>query len=247
MRPFDDVRRVLGDREDDTPDGVVRSDLTRNQRTGSPEVIYAARKTVPQIIAGIETLIAVNGRVVISQIPDRLALSEALPHGISLHIGDDARSGVAVRGNATRVSSGGKVAVLTAGTSDIPAAAEAALVASEMGCDVRSTWDVGVAGIHRLVRPLEEMIAWEADVFVVAAGMDGILPTIVSGLVPQPVIGLPVSTGYGFGGEGLGALTTMLQTCSPGLVVVNIDNGVGAGMTAGRIANRCALARAGQQ
>ena len=132
---------------------------------------------------------------------------------------------------------------MTAGTSDIPVAAEAALIAREMGCAIQTTWDVGVAGIHRLVRPLEMLIDWDPDVFVVAAGMDGILPTIISGLVPQPVIGLPVSTGYGFGGEGVGALTTMLQTCSPGMAVVNIDNGVGAGMTAARMANRAAAAR----
>jgi NCAIR mutase (PurE)-related protein len=132
---------------------------------------------------------------------------------------------------------------MTAGSSDIPVAAEAALVAREMGCEIATTWDVGVAGIHRLVRPLETLITWDPDVFVVAAGMDGILPTIVTGLVPQPVIGIPVSTGYGFGGEGTGALTTMLQSCSPGVTVVNIDNGVGAGITAARIANRCAAAR----
>ena len=137
--------------------------------------------------------------------------------------------------------------MISAGTSDIPVAAEAALIAAEMGCAVQTTWDVGVAGIHRLVRPLEAMIEWDADVFIVAAGMDGILPTIVSGLVPQPIIGLPISTGYGFGGDGVGALTTMLQSCSPGLSVVNIDNGIGAGITAARIANRVARARAGSR
>ena len=140
---------------------------------------------------------------------------------------------------------GGRVAVIRAGTSDIPVAAEAALIAAEMGCEVRTTWDVGVAGIHRLVRPLEAMIEWGPDAFVVSAGMDGILPTIVTGLVRQPVIGLPMSTGYGFGGEGVGALTTMLQSCAPGMSVVNIDNGIGAGVMAARIANAAARARQG--
>jgi NCAIR mutase (PurE)-related protein len=149
-----------------------------------------------------------------------------------------------IRADAQTPQTGGRIAVITAGSSDVPVASEAALIACEMGCEVRSTWDVGVAGIHRLVRPLEQMVTWDADVFIVAAGMDGILPAIVSGLVSQPVIGLPVSTGYGFGGQGVGAMTTMLQTCSPGLAVVNIDNGLGAGITAGRIANRAALNRA---
>jgi NCAIR mutase (PurE)-related protein len=116
-------------------------------------------------------------------------------------------------------------------------------MAAEMGCEVRSVWDVGVAGIHRLVNPLEMLTGWDADVFVVAAGMDGVLPTVVCGLVKQPVIGLPVSTGYGFGGEGVGALTTMLQSCAPGLAVVNIDNGIGAGAMAALIANRAARFR----
>jgi pyridinium-3,5-biscarboxylic acid mononucleotide synthase len=170
-------------------------------------------------------------------------LSEALPANVWLEPAQGSRAAVAVLESAAAPQVGGRVAVISAGTSDVPVAAEAALVAREMGCDVQTTWDVGVAGIHRLVRPLEGMIEWDADAFIVAAGMDGILPTIVSGLVSQPIIGLPVSTGYGFGGHGVGALTTMLQTCSPGLAVVNIDNGVGAGITAGRIAIRAARGR----
>lgn len=243
MRPFDDVRREVNDDSTLEPGQEVRSDVHRGRRTGGPEVIYAARKSTAQIVAGIESLIGVSGRVVISQIPDVTGLRAALPVGLELVLEPGERSGVVFRAGSTPPQSGGRVAVLTAGTSDIPVAAEAALIAREMGCAVDTTWDVGVAGIHRLVRPLEAMIDRDPDVFVVAAGMDGILPTIVSGLVPQPVIGVPVSTGYGFGGQGVGALTTMLQSCSPGLAVVNIDNGVGAGMTAARIANRCAAAR----
>ncbi len=243
MRPFDDLRRELDGAADVNPDQVVRSDLHRGRRTGGPEVIYAARKSIDQILAGIETLITVSGRVVVSQIPDVDGLHSRLPDGLTLELDPGYRSGVVFSAGSHAPESGGRVVVMTAGTSDIPVAAEAALIAREMGCAIQTTWDVGVAGIHRLVRPLELLIDWDPDVFVVAAGMDGILPTIISGLVPQPVIGLPVSTGYGFGGEGVGALTTMLQTCSPGMAVVNIDNGVGAGMTAARIANRVASAR----
>jgi NCAIR mutase (PurE)-related protein len=138
---------------------------------------------------------------------------------------------------------GGHVGVISAGTSDIPVAAEAALVAKEMGCRVTCIYDVGVAGLHRLIEPLRNLLSNDVDVIIVAAGMDGALPSVVAGIVPVPVIGLPTSIGYGFGGNGIAALLSMLQTCAPGLSVVNIDNGVGAGITAALIANRVAQAR----
>jgi len=114
----------------------------------------------------------------------------------------------------------------------------------EMGCAVTEIFDVGVAGLHRLFEPLQQLLDEErVDVLIVAAGMDGALPSVVSGLVDVPVIGLPTSVGYGMGGKGKAALLSMLQTCSPGLAVVNIDNGIGAGSMAGLIANRAAAAR----
>jgi NCAIR mutase (PurE)-related protein len=128
------------------------------------------------------------------------------------------------------------VGLLTAGTSDIPVAEEAALVMEHMGCRVERGYDVGVAGLHRLAEPLARMVKSGVDVLVVCAGMEGALPSVVTGLVDVPVIGVPTSTGYGLGGDGTAALLSMLQTCSPGLVVVNIDNGVGAGATAALIA-----------
>src|SRR5450759_2893069 len=126
----------------------------------------------------------------------------------------------------------GKVGILTAGTSDLPAAEEAQMVVEACGLEVRLHADLGVAGLHRFVGPLASTLEWGADVLIVAAGMDGVLPGLVAGLIDAPVIGLPVSTGYGRGGAGEAALTTMLQSCSTGLVVVNIDNGVGAGAAA---------------
>ncbi len=142
-----------------------------------------------------------------------------------------------------RSSTGGRVGIISAGTSDIPAAEEAALIAEEMGCDVTCIYDVGVAGLHRLIEPLRNLLISGVDAIVVAAGMDGALPSVVAGLVPVPVIGLPTSIGYGMGGKGVAALLSMLQTCAPGLSVVNIDNGVGAGSTAALIANQVAQAR----
>jgi pyridinium-3,5-biscarboxylic acid mononucleotide synthase len=141
----------------------------------------------------------------------------------------------------TPARTGGRVGVLSAGTSDVPVAEEAALMAEEMGCQVTRVYDVGVAGLHRLLEPLRALLSSEVDVMIVAAGMDGALPSVVAGLVPVPVIGLPTSVGYGLGGRGVAALLSMLQTCAPGLSVVNIDNGIGAGSTAALIANRVAL------
>ncbi len=114
------------------------------------------------------------------------------------------------------------------------------MVIEACGLEARLEADLGVAGLHRLISPLVEIMAWDPDVLVVAAGMDGVLPGLVAGLVEVPVIGLPVSVGYGAGGEGHGALLTMLQSCSTGLLVVNIDNGVGAGAAATLIASRAA-------
>lgn len=222
MRPFDDLRDALAGAEDVVIGGEVRSDPRRSQRTGTPEIIYAARKSVAQVLSGVAGLIEVNGRVVISHLSAEFepALRASLPPGLELTMAPGSRSGVVAAADSAPPDTGGRVGVITAGTSDVAAASEAALIAREMGCEIRTSWDVGVAGIHRLVQPLEAMTEWDADVIIVAAGMDGILPTVVSGLVAQPIIGLPVSSGYGFGGEGIGALTTMLQTCSPGLAVV---------------------------
>jgi NCAIR mutase (PurE)-related protein len=138
---------------------------------------------------------------------------------------------------------GGKVGLLTAGTSDVPAADEARMVVEACGLEARLAADLGVAGLHRFVGPLSAILEWGADVVIVAAGMDGVLPGLVAGLIDIPVIGLPVSTGYGHGGAGEAALGTMLQSCSTGLVVVNIDNGVGAGAAAALIAARAAQGR----
>ncbi len=112
-----------------------------------------------------------------------------------------------------------------------------------MGCDVEMVMDVGVAGIHRLFAPLRAVLDNQVDVMIVAAGMDGALPSVIAGLVPVPVIGLPTSVGYGYGGNGQAALMSMLQSCAPGLTVVNIDNAVGAGSSAAMIANMAARAR----
>ncbi len=137
----------------------------------------------------------------------------------------------------------GTVGVIAAGTSDIGVAEEARLVAEAMGCNVIASYDVGIAGLHRLFPILKDMLAKDVDAIVVAAGMEGALPSVVASLVDVPVIGVPTSVGYGFGAGGVAALTSMLQSCTLGLAVVNIDNGVGAGVLAAMIAKRVAKYR----
>jgi pyridinium-3,5-biscarboxylic acid mononucleotide synthase len=249
--PFVDLREALktSDRIPDEPTTAdtpsVRVDANRMQRTGIPEVVYAGNKSREDVAHALRRLAEASGRALASRVrPDDVeAIRDALEPTFSIEDHDRARALVAFRPGTDRPSRGGVVGVMSAGTSDIPIAAEAALIASEMGTKVLEAWDVGVAGLHRLVTPLERFAAEPIDVLIVAAGMDGALPSVVAGLVDVPVIGLPTSIGYGLGAGGIGALTTMLQSCAPGLVVVNIDNGIGAGSTAALIANRVAASR----
>lgn len=215
-------------------------DLGRPDRKGVPEVVYAPGKTPEQVARACKAMVEHGLRAVVSgYTPDQRAeISSSLPEAPIKEAGR-----ALVVGSGEPAPSGGRVAILTAGTSDIPAAEETAAVAREMGCAVETFYDVGVAGIHRLVAPLEALKDFDPDCLVVAAGMEGALPSVVAGLVAVPVVGLPTSTGYGLGGDGTAAILGMLQTCSPGLAVVNVDNGIGAGTTAALIANRAARGR----
>jgi NCAIR mutase (PurE)-related protein len=226
----------------------TRADPNRERRKGIPEIVFGETKSVTQIIAMMQDLLAGSGRVIVSRMrPEMIAPVQAAFQGYSVRVSEAARALVVYRPEYVRPNTGGQVGVISAGTSDIPVAEEATLIAEEMGCQVTRIYDVGVAGLHRLMGPLRELLSTNVDVIIVVAGMDGALPSVVSGLVPVPVIGLPTSIGYGMGGKGVAALLSMLQTCAPGLVVVNIDNGVGAGITAALIANRVAYARMQQE
>ncbi len=222
----------------------TRADAGREQRKGVPEVIFGETKAVPQIIAIAQALLNGSGRAIISRVqPEAMVSLQAAFQAHTVYVREAARAMVIYKSDYVRRSTGGHVGIISAGTSDIPVAEEAALIAEEMGCRVTCIYDVGVAGLHRLIEPLRNLLSTEVDAIIVAAGMDGALPSVVTGLVPVPVIGLPTSIGYGLGGKGIAALLAMLQTCAPGLTVVNIDNGVGAGSTAALIANRVAQAR----
>jgi pyridinium-3,5-biscarboxylic acid mononucleotide synthase len=215
-------------------------DLGRSVRKGVPEVVYARGKSPAQVAGICATLLESCERVIVSApTPEHEAEIQAtLPETPLRRAGRSVVLGV-----GEPVPSGGRVGALSAGTSDLPVLEEALAVAGEMGASVMVFHDVGVAGVHRLAAPLEELREFDPDCLVVAAGMEGALPSVVSGLVAVPVIGLPTSTGYGLGGDGTAAILGMLQTCSPGLSVVNVDNGVGAGATAALIANRAAAGR----
>lgn len=248
--PFGDLRRALqrdpdgGERALDLGERV-RVDPNRRIRTGIPEVVHAGSKPAADVAEALRRLAAANGRALASRVPAASipVIRSSLEPDLTIESHPEARALVACRPGSLRPALGGRVGVLSAGSSDVPVALEAALMAEEMGACVSSAWDVGVAGLHRLVGPLERFHSEQVAVIIVAAGMDGALPSVVAGVVDVPVIGLPTSVGYGLGAGGVGALTTMLQSCAPGLVVVNIDNGIGAGATAALIANRAASRR----
>lgn len=212
-------------------------DLGRSPRKGVPEVVYARGKTPEQTTKICAALLQSTSRVIVSAVsPEHeAALRAALPDTPLRHSGR-----AIVLGFGEPTQTGGRVGALSAGTSDLPVLDEALAVVREMGVSAMSFHDVGVAGVHRLAEPLRELREFDPDCLIVAAGMEGALPSVISGLVNVPVVGLPTSTGYGLGGDGTAAILGMLQTCSPGLSVVNVDNGVGAGATAALIANRAA-------
>lgn len=221
---------------------IAKVDTHRAKRTGIPEAIIADCKACDEVAAIARVHLKSEGRVIITRACDEnyTALKQ-LADEMSLDIRWSKRARIVVIG-CPADKTGGKVGVISAGTADIPVAEEARVIAEEMGCSATAIYDVGAAGIHRLFPELTRLIEAGVDAIVVVAGREGTLPTIVSGLVDVPVIGVPVSTGYGAGGKGEAALLSMLQSCSV-LTVVNIDAGFVAGAFAARIANLVAKHR----
>lgn len=224
--------------------GFARLDTNRDVRRGVPEVVYASRKSVADLEAIVCRFLDERGYVLITRLePAGADALRSVLGGATVSYRPDACILAAYTPAYRPQEERGCVGLLTAGTSDIPVAEEAALVMTHMGCRVERGYDTGVAGLHRLVEPLTRMLEAGAAVLVVVAGMEGALPSVVAGLVDVPVIGVPTSTGYGLGGDGTAALYAMLQSCSPGLVTVNIDNGVGAGAAAALIARGAATGK----
>ena len=225
---------------------IAKLDGNRSLRKGIPEIILAEGKTPDDVAEISKRMVAKYGRTIVSRCEKEheAAIRKVLEHAdVKVENNEKAKIVIAKNKDFSVKPSGGRIGLLTAGTSDIPVAEEAKLIAQEMGCTVKAIYDVGVAGIHRLLEPIKEIIADDADVIVVAAGREGALASVVCGLVDVPVIAVPTSNSYGFGAKGVSTLMAMLQSCSLGLAVVNIDSGVAAGAVAALIANRAAKFR----
>jgi NCAIR mutase (PurE)-related protein len=213
--------------------GYARVDVDRADRTGDPEVVYGAGKSPEQVVGILSTLHERHpSRAVLATrlSPESMALVRAELPDAAL---DEVARAVTLGPLPT---ARGTVAVISAGTSDAPVAAEAALTIAVHGAAVERIDDVGVAGLHRLLEARDRFVG--ADCLVVVAGMEGALPSVVGGLTGVPLVAVPTSVGYGASFGGLAALLAMLNSCAPGVTVVNIDNGYGAGVFAARVARR---------
>ena len=224
----DAARRITELQYEDV--GYARVDHSRSTRQGFPEVVFGAGKTREQVVGIVERLVRHAPNVLVTH-------TDAATFGEVRNIVTEAEwheSANLIRIQRDKTELGvGEIAVVTAGTSDIPVAEEAALTAEAMGNRVKRVWDVGVAGIHRILA--ERSLLQSARVAIVAAGMEGALPSVVGGLVSVPVIAVPTSIGYGASFGGVAALLGMLNSCASNVTVVNIDNGFGAGFVASLI------------
>ena len=211
--------------------GFAKVDHHRTLRQGFPEVIMGQGKQPKEIAAIVRALRRRRANVLVTRLSaEKMAMVKKLVSGLKYHAAAHAATCV---GKPIKITGKGAVLVVCAGTSDIPVAEEAALTAAMMGNRVEKLFDVGVAGIHRLLGNRQQLYA--ASVVIVIAGMEGALPSVVAGLIDKPVIAVPTSVGYGASFNGLAALLAMLNSCASGVTVVNIDNGFGAGFAASLI------------
>lgn len=222
----------------------AKIDTGRKHRHGIPEVIFAEHKQLNEIKKIIQRVLKKSNSVLVSRLKKNdinKILEFSKRNKFKVEIGKNSTSILIFKKPVKKNK--GIVGILAAGTSDIGVAEEARLMCEAMCCQCIYSYDVGVAGLHRVLPVLKEFIKNEVDSIVVVAGMEGALATLVSSSVNVPVIGVPTSVGYGYGEKGVATLASMLQSCSLGLAVVNIDNGIGAGAMAASIANRVNLKR----
>lgn len=216
-KPFEDI-------------GYAKIDLHRSTRQGAPEVIYGESKTTEQIRGIVDEMVKNHQEtILITRLSEEKA--DLLRNSYKIDYYDEARIGII--GTIPPADGIGKIVIATGGTSDIPIAEEAAVTAMAHGNEVVRLYDVGVAGLHRLLSHLDELMS--ASVIIAIAGMEGALASVIGGLVDCPVIAVPTSVGYGASFNGMSALLSMLNSCASGVSVVNIDNGFGAGYLAGMI------------
>lgn len=224
---------------------IAKIDIGRETRKGIPEIILGEGKTPENILQITKNMLKKTGRVIISRVQENQVkiIKQNIPENASLQINSKAKIIIIKKSDYKTKKTDGKVGILTAGTSDISVAEEAKIIVEEMGCQTITTYDVGVAGIHRLFPHLKEMIEKDVDIIIAIAGREGALPSVIAGTIDVPIIAVPTSIGYGLGEKGVSALIAMLQSCSLGIAVVNIDGGVAAGTIAALIANRISKAR----
>lgn len=232
---LEEAEKILKTIQIDELGDFAKLDIARHVRTGIPEVIFAEGKEDGDLIK-IILHCAHRGHVMITRLnADKYELIKPKLDSINnAQFKYNKKAHILVIKNH-EVEKRGKIGILTAGTSDISVAEEARVTAEEMGCEVITSYDAGVAGMHRLFPPLKKMLEEDVKALIVVAGMEGALPSVVAGIVDVPVIGVPTSVGYGVGEGGFTALYAMLQSCAPGIAVVNIDNGFGAGVFAAKI------------
>lgn len=244
----DEAERKLRLLAIDSVGDFARLDVGRGLRRGIPEVVLGDVKGLEELVEIARRMLEASGRAIVSRVSKEVAervVEELKPPRYRYE--GRARMLILYSGDFELEKTGGRVAVLAAGTADVPVAEEARVIAEEMGCETKTFYDVGVAALHRALAAVREALEWGADAIVVAAGREAALASLVASLADVPVVGLPVSVGYGFAGQGLSALAAMLQSCPLGLAVVNIDAGVAAGAFAALIANRVARARRNRQ
>jgi hypothetical protein len=216
----------------------AKIDTGRKIRNGVPEVILAEKKQLSEIKKIIVKVLTKTDLVLVSRIQKNhfeKIIQYCKNNKLKIKKGKNTRT-LLIHQKIIK-KTGGKVGIITAGTSDISVAEEARLMCEAMNCECITSYDIGIAGLHRIFPILKEFIKSEVNIIIVAAGMEGALASVVSSTVNIPVIGVPTSVGYGYGEKGIAALASMLQSCSLGLSVVNIDNGIGAGAVASKIAN----------
>ena len=219
-------------------ENFAKIDTGRKIRKGIPEVIFAERKQFSDIKKIILKVLQKTNSVVVSRIQKndlKKIIAFCKKNKFKIKTGRDT-STILVYQKQIKVGRG-KIGIITAGTSDISVAEEARLMCESMNCECITSYDIGIAGLHRTFPILKEFMKSEVDVIIVVAGMEGALASVVSSTVDIPVVGVPTSVGYGYGQKGVAALASMLQSCSLGLSVVNIDNGIGAGAVASKLAN----------
>ena len=213
-------------------DDIAKFDIKRTDRTGFPEAIFSPSKDYEDLITIIKNYLENSDEdLIITKLSNERYERILKDLGENPYIVEYNKRAqiLIIRKKITKRQPKAKIGIITAGTSDINIAEEARVIVEEGGCEAITSYDIGVAGIHRLFPQIAHMVKEDVKAFIVCAGMEGALPSVVAGLVDVPVIGVPTSVGYGVGEGGRVALDAMLQSCAPGIAVVNIDNGFGAG------------------